>query len=118
LAQFQSRDVLITPHPLAALRAAADCRKCSMPDSPPCAIAAAASVRTCAMPSPPEKFPARESSPPIAGCRKRPSKKGHLAADVTPLREEVDGIDDCVRVVREHIGLGADLIKVSITGRV
>jgi hypothetical protein len=37
---------------------------------------------------------------------------------VTPLREEVDGIDDCVRVVREHIGLGADLIKVSITGRV
>jgi imidazolonepropionase-like amidohydrolase len=40
------------------------------------------------------------------------------AADITPLRQEVDGVDECRRVVREHIGLGADLIKVSITGRV
>jgi imidazolonepropionase-like amidohydrolase len=45
-------------------------------------------------------------------------KKVTWALDVTPLRQEVDGVDDCVRVVREQIGLGADLIKVSITGRV
>ena len=45
-------------------------------------------------------------------------KKVTWALDITPLRQEVDGVDDCVRVVREQIGLGADLIKVSITGRV
>src|SRR3990170_3841322 len=40
------------------------------------------------------------------------------AADIRPLRQEVDGVGDCRRVVREQIGRGADLIKVSITGRV
>lgn len=112
-------DVLITPHPLAALRAAADCRKLL--------YAGFTTVRDCGGclgPHLREAIAAREiPGPRILTAYRGLSQTGRVkkvtwATDVTPLRQEVDGTDDCVRVVREQIGLGADLIKVSITGRV
>ena len=112
-------DVLITPHPLAALRAAADCRKLLH--------AGFTTVRDCGGclgPHLRDAIAAREiPGPRILTAYRGLSQTGRVkkvtwALDITPLRQEVDGIDDCVRVVREQIGLGADLIKVSITGRV
>lgn len=112
-------DVLITPHPLAALRAAADCRKLL--------YAGFTTVRDCGGclgPHLRDAIAAGEiPGPRILTAYRGLSQTGRVkkvtwACDVTPLRQEVDGIDDCVRVVREQIGLGADLIKVSITGRV
>jgi imidazolonepropionase-like amidohydrolase len=112
-------DVLITPHPLAALRAAADCRKLLH--------AGFTTVRDCGGclgPHLRDAIAAKEiPGPRILTAYRGLSQTGRVkkvtwALDVTPLRQEVDGIDDCVRVVREQIGLGADLIKVSITGRV
>ena len=112
-------DVLITPHPLAALRAAADCRKLL--------YAGFTTVRDCGGclgPHLRDAIAAREiPGPRILTAYRGLSQTGRVkkvtwATDVTPLRQEVDGIGDCVRVVREQIGLGADLIKVSITGRV
>jgi imidazolonepropionase-like amidohydrolase len=112
-------DVLITPHPLAALRAAADCRKLL--------YAGFTTVRDCGGclgPHLRDAIAAKEiPGPRILTAYRGLSQTGRVkkvtwAVDITPLRQEVDGIDDCVRVVREHIGLGADLIKVSITGRV
>lgn len=112
-------DVLITPHPLAALRAAADCRKLLH--------AGFTTVRDCGGclgPHLRDAIAAKEiPGPRILTAYRGLSQTGRVkkvtwALDVTPLRQEVDGVDDCVRVVREQIGLGADLIKVSITGRV
>ncbi len=112
-------DVLITPHPLAALRAAADCRKLL--------YAGFTTVRDCGGclgPHLRDAIAAREiPGPRILTAYRGLSQTGRVkkvtwALDITPLRQEVDGVDDCVRVVREQIGLGADLIKVSITGRV
>ena len=112
-------DVLITPHPLAALRAAADCRKLL--------YAGFTTVRDCGGclgPHLRDAITAKEiPGPRILTAYRGLSQTGRVkkvtwALDVTPLRQEVDGVDDCVRVVREQIGLGADLIKVSITGRV
>jgi imidazolonepropionase-like amidohydrolase len=112
-------DVLITPHPLAALRAAADCRKLL--------YAGFTTVRDCGGclgPHLRDAIAAKEiPGPRILTAYRGLSQTGRVkkvtwALDITPLRQEVDGIDDCVRVVREQIGLGADLIKVSITGRV
>ena len=112
-------DVLITPHPLAALRAAADCRKLL--------YAGFTTVRDCGGclgPHLRDAIAAREiPGPRILTAYRGLSQTGRVkkvtwATDVTPLRQEIDGIGDCVRVVREQIGLGADLIKVSITGRV
>ena len=112
-------DVLITPHPLAALRAAADCRKLL--------YAGFTTVRDCGGclgPHLRDAIAAKEiPGPRILTAYRGLSQTGRVkkvtwALDVTPLRQEVDGVDDCVRVVREQIGLGADLIKVSITGRV
>ena len=112
-------DILITPHPLAALRAAADCRKLLH--------AGFTTVRDCGGclgPNLRDAIAAREiPGPRILTAYRGLSQtgrveKGTWAADITPLRQEVDGVDECRRVVREHIGLGADLIKVSITGRV
>lgn len=112
-------DVLITPHPLAALRAAADCRKLL--------YAGFTTVRDCGGclgPNLRDAIAAREiPGPRILTAYRGLSQTGRVkkvtwALDITPLRQEVDGVDDCVRVVREQIGLGADLIKVSITGRV
>jgi imidazolonepropionase-like amidohydrolase len=112
-------DVLITPHPLAALRAAADCRKLLR--------AGFTTVRDCGGclgPNLRDAIAAREiPGPRILTAYRGLSQTGRVekvtwAVDITPLRQEVDGVDECRRVVREHIGLGADLIKVSITGRV
>lgn len=112
-------DVLITPHPLAALRAAADCRKLL--------YAGFTTVRDCGGclgPHLRDAIAAKEiPGPRILTAYRGLSQTGRVkkvtwALDVTPLRQEVDGVDECVRVVREQIGLGADLIKVSITGRV
>ena len=112
-------DVLITPHPLAALRAAADCRKLLH--------AGFTTVRDCGGclgPHLRDAIATKEiPGPRILTAYRGLSQTGRVkkvtwALDVTPLRQEVDGVDDCVRVVREQIGLGADLIKVSITGRV
>jgi imidazolonepropionase-like amidohydrolase len=112
-------DVLVTPHPLAALRAAADCRKLL--------YAGFTTVRDCGGclgPHLRDAIASREiPGPRILTAYRGLSQTGRVkkvtwALDVTPLRQEVDGVDDCVRVVREQIGLGADLIKVSITGRV
>jgi imidazolonepropionase-like amidohydrolase len=112
-------DVLITPHPLAALRAAADCRKLL--------YAGFTTVRDCGGclgPHLRDAIAAKEiPGPRILTAYRGLSQTGRVkkvtwALDITPLRQEVDGVDDCVRVVREQIGLGADLIKVSITGRV
>ena len=112
-------DILITPHPLAALRAAADCRKLLQ--------AGFTTVRDCGGCLGPylrDAIAAKEiPGPRILTAYRGLSQTGRVqkvtwAADITPLRQEVDGVDECRRVVREHIGLGADLIKVSITGRV
>jgi imidazolonepropionase-like amidohydrolase len=112
-------DILITPHPLAALRAAADCRKLLH--------AGFTTVRDCGGclgPHLRDAIAAKEiPGPRILTAYRGLSQTGRVkkvtwALDITPLRQEVDGIDDCRRVVREQIGLGADLIKVSITGRV
>jgi imidazolonepropionase-like amidohydrolase len=112
-------DVLVTPHPLAALRAAADCRKLLH--------AGFTTVRDCGGclgPHLRDAIAAKEiPGPRILTAYRGLSQTGRVkkvtwALDITPLRQEVDGVDDCVRVVREQIGLGADLIKVSITGRV
>jgi imidazolonepropionase-like amidohydrolase len=112
-------DVLVTPHPLAALRAAADCRKLLH--------AGFTTVRGCGGclgPHLRDAIAAKEiPGPRILTAYRGLSQTGRVkkvtwALDITPLRQEVDGVDDCVRVVREQIGLGADLIKVSITGRV
>ena len=112
-------DILITPHPLAALRAAADCRRLLH--------AGFTTVRDCGGclgPHLRDAIAAREiPGPRILTAYRGLSQTGRVetvtwAADIRPLRQEVDGVDDCRRVVREQIGLGADLIKVSITGRV
>jgi imidazolonepropionase-like amidohydrolase len=112
-------DILITPHPLAALRAAADCRKLLH--------AGFTTVRDCGGclgPHLRDAIAAKEiPGPRILTAYRGLSQTGRVkkvtwALDITPLRQEVDGIGDCRRVVREQIGLGADLIKVSITGRV
>ena len=112
-------DILITPLPLAALRAAADCRKLL--------YAGFTTVRDCGGclgPNLRDAIAAREiPGPRILTAYRGLSQTGRVqkvtwAVDITPLRQEVDGVDECRRVVREHIGLGADLIKVSITGRV
>jgi imidazolonepropionase-like amidohydrolase len=112
-------DVLVTPPPLAALRAAADCRKLLH--------AGFTTVRDCGGclgPHLRDAIAAKEiPGPRILTAYRGLSQTGRVkkvtwALDITPLRQEVDGVDDCVRVVREQIGLGADLIKVSITGRV
>jgi imidazolonepropionase-like amidohydrolase len=112
-------DVLITPLPLAALRAAADCRRLL--------YAGFTTVRDCGGclgPNLRDAIAAREiPGPRILTAYRGLSQTGRVekvtwAVDITPLRQEVDGVDECRRVVREHIGLGADLIKVSITGRV
>jgi len=112
-------DILVTPHPLAALRAAADCRKLLH--------AGFTTVRDCGGclgPNLRDAIAAREiPGPRILTAYRGLSQTGRVekvtwAADITPLRQEVDGVDECRRVVREQIGLGADLIKVSITGRV
>lgn len=112
-------DILITPHPLAALRAAADCRRLLH--------AGFTTVRDCGGclgPNLRDAIASREiPGPRILTAYRGLSQTGRVqkvtwAVDVTPLRQEVDGVDECRRVVREHIGLGADLIKVSITGRV
>ncbi len=112
-------DILITPHPLAALRAAADCRRLLQ--------AGFTTVRDCGGclgPHLRDAITAKEiPGPRILTAYRGLSQTGRVqkvtwALDTTPLRQEVDGVDECRRVVREHIGLGADLIKVSITGRV
>jgi imidazolonepropionase-like amidohydrolase len=112
-------DILITPHPLAALRAAADCRRLLH--------AGFTTVRDCGGclgPHLRDAIAAREiPGPRILTAYRGLSQTGRVetvtwAADIRPLRQEVDGVDECRRVVREQIGLGADLIKVSITGRV
>ncbi len=112
-------DILITPHPLAALRAAADCRRLLQ--------AGFTTVRDCGGclgPHLRDAIAAKEiPGPRILTAYRGLSQTGRVqkvtwALDTTPLRQEVDGVDECRRVVREHIGLGADLIKVSITGRV
>jgi imidazolonepropionase-like amidohydrolase len=112
-------DVLITAHPLAALRAAADCRRLL--------YAGFTTVRDCGGclgPNLRDAIAAREvPGPRILTAYRGLSQTGRVekvtwAVDITPLRQEVDGVEECRRVVREHIGLGADLIKVSITGRV
>jgi imidazolonepropionase-like amidohydrolase len=112
-------DILITPHPLAALRAAADCRKLLR--------AGFTTIRDCGGclgPHLRDAIAANEiPGPRILTAYRGLSQTGRVkkvtwARDITPLRQEVDGIDDCRHIVREHIGLGADLIKVSITGRV
>ena len=112
-------DILITPHPLAALRAAADCRRLLH--------AGFTTVRDCGGclgPNLRDAIAAREiPGPRILTAYRGLSQTGRVekvtwAADITPLRQEVDGVDECRRVVREQIGLCADLIKVSITGRV
>ena len=112
-------DILITPHPLAALRAAADCRRLLH--------AGFTTVRDCGGclgPHLRDAIAAGEiPGPRILTAYRGLSQTGRVekvtwAVDVRPLRQEVDGVDECRRVVREQIGLGADLIKVSITGRV
>ena len=112
-------DVLITPLPLAALRAAADCRRLL--------YAGFTTVRDCGGclgPNLRDAIAAGEiPGPRILTAYRGLSQTGRVekvtwAVDISPLRQEVDGVDECRRVVREHIGLGADLIKVSITGRV
>jgi imidazolonepropionase-like amidohydrolase len=112
-------DILITPHPLAALRAAADCRRLLH--------AGFTTVRDCGGclgPHLRDAIAAGEiPGPRILTAYRGLSQTGRVetvtwAADIRPLRQEVDGVDECRRVVREQIGLGADLIKVSITGRV
>jgi imidazolonepropionase-like amidohydrolase len=112
-------DILITPHPLAALRAAADCRRLLH--------AGFTTVRDCGGclgPNLRDAIASREiPGPRILTAYRGLSQTGRVetvkwAVDIRPLRQEVDGVDECRRVVREHIGLGADLIKVSITGRV
>ncbi|MBI4529687.1 MAG: amidohydrolase family protein [Deltaproteobacteria bacterium] len=112
-------DILITPHPLAALRAAADCRKLLQ--------AGFTTVRDCGSSLGPhlrDAIVAKEiPGPRILTSYRGLSQTGRVetvtwAVDTTPLRQHADGIDECRRVVREQIGLGADLIKVSITGRV
>lgn len=112
-------DILVTPHPLAALRAAADCRRLLH--------AGFTTVRDCGGclgPNLRDAIASREiPGPRILTAYRGLSQTGRVekvtwAVDLRPLRQEVDGVDECRRVVREHIGLGADLIKVSITGRV
>lgn len=112
-------DILITPHPLAALRAAADCRRLLN--------AGFTSVRDCGGHLGIHLRDAISSGeipgPRILSAYRGLSQTGRVAtvtwaSDTTPLRQHADGIDECRRVVREHIGLGADHIKVSITGRV
>ncbi|HEX9145373.1 MAG TPA: amidohydrolase family protein, partial [Candidatus Binatia bacterium] len=112
-------DILITPLPLAALRAAADCRKLL--------YAGFTTVRDCGGclgPNLRDAIASREiPGPRILTAYRGLSQTGRVekvtwAVDIRPLRQEVDGVDECRHVVREHIGLGADLIKVSITGRV
>jgi imidazolonepropionase-like amidohydrolase len=112
-------DILVTPHPLAALRAAADCRRVLH--------AGFTTVRDCGGclgPNLRDAIASREiPGPRILTAYRGLSQTGRVekvtwAVDIRPLRQEVDGVDECRRVVREHIGLGADLIKVSITGRV
>jgi imidazolonepropionase-like amidohydrolase len=112
-------DILITPHPLAALRAAADCRRLLH--------AGFTTVRDCGGclgPHLRDAIAAGEiPGPRILTAYRGLSQTGRVetvtwAADIKPLRQEVDGVEGCRRVVREQIGLGADLIKVSITGRV
>ncbi len=112
-------DVLITPAPLAALRAAADCRKLLR--------AGFTTVRDCGSSLGPHLKTAVEAreipGPRILTSYRGLSQTGRVetvtwAVDTTPLRQHADGIDECRRIVREQIGLGADLIKVSITGRV
>jgi imidazolonepropionase-like amidohydrolase len=112
-------DILVTPLPLAALRAAADCRRLLH--------AGFTTVRDCGGclgPNLRDAIAAREiPGPRILTAYRGLSQTGRVekvtwAVDIRPLRQEVDGVDECRRVVREHIGLGADLIKVSITGRV
>lgn len=112
-------DIIITPHPLAALRAAADCRRLLH--------AGFTTVRDCGGclgPNLRDAIASREiPGPRILTAYRGLSQTGRVekvtwAVDIRPLRQEVDGVDECRRVVREHIGLGADLIKVSITGRV
>ena len=112
-------DILVTPHPLAALRAAADCRRLLH--------AGFTTVRDCGGclgPNLRDAIASKEiPGPRILTAYRGLSQTGRVekvtwAVDLRPLRQEVDGVDECRRVVREHIGLGADLIKVSITGRV
>lgn len=112
-------DVLITPQPLAALQAAADCRRLLQ--------AGFTTVRDCGGCLGPhlKKAIAKKEipGPRILTAYRGLSQTGRVetvmwAVDITPLRQHADGVDECRRVVREHIGLGADLIKVSITGRV
>ncbi len=112
-------DVLITPTPLAALRAAADCRKLLQ--------AGFTTVRDCGSSLGPHLRNAiaeREiPGPRILTSYRGLSQTGRVetvtwAADTTPLRQHADGVDECRKIVREQIGLGAELIKVSITGRV
>jgi imidazolonepropionase-like amidohydrolase len=112
-------DILVTPLPLAALRAAADCRRLLH--------AGFTTVRDCGGCLGPNLRDAIASGeipgPRILTAYRGLSQTGRVekvtwAVDIRPLRQEVDGVDECRRVVREHIGLGADLIKVSITGRV
>lgn len=112
-------DILTTPHPLAALRAAADCRKLLH--------AGFTTVRDCGGSLGPhlrDAIAAKEiPGPRILTAYRGLSQTGRVetvawAVDTTPLRQHADGIDECRRIVREQIGLGADLIKVSITGRV
>ncbi len=112
-------DVLITPHPLAALRAASDCRRLL--------LAGFTTVRDCGGYLGPylrEAVTEKEiPGPRILTAYRGLSQTGRVAtvtwaADTVPLRQHADGVDECRRVVRDQIGLGADLIKVSITGRV
>ncbi|MDP6560083.1 MAG: amidohydrolase family protein, partial [Candidatus Binatia bacterium] len=112
-------DILITPHPLAALRAAADCRKLLR--------AGFTTVRDCGGHLGIDLRDAIAGGeipgPRILACYRGLSQTGRVATvtwanDQTPLRQHADGVDECRRVVREHIGLGVDHVKVSITGRV
>lgn len=112
-------DVLITPAPLAALRAAADCRKllhAGFTTVRDCGSSLGAHLRAA--------IAAKEiPGPRILTSYRGLSQTGRVetvtwAVDTTPLRQHADGIDECRKIVREQIGLGADFIKVSITGRV
>ncbi|MBI2370793.1 MAG: amidohydrolase family protein [Deltaproteobacteria bacterium] len=112
-------DILITSPPLAALRAAADCRRLLH--------AGFTTVRDCGSHLGPDLRDAIAAGeipgPHIVAAYRGLSQTGRVATvtwarDTTPLRQHADGVDECRRVVREQIGLGADHIKVSITGRV
>lgn len=112
-------DILITPHPLAALRAAADCRRLLH--------AGFTTVRDCGghlgIHLRNAIAQGEIPGPRILSAYRGLSQTGRVATvtwanDLTPLRQHADGVDECRRVVREHIGLGVDFIKVSITGRV